>query len=648
MSIDFDNGLAAQNALGGLGLGANEGFGSRGDSGGPGFIRNNALNTWEITTVVSFTSAQASPPDLNNYVTAGNNLQRDNSFGEINVDTFANAFAAGFINPTLAGAHHLVLDMSRQPHGLDGVSDDLTIRVRRSGANLEIAMINVSSPGVFEGVHTVPLNDVLSLTVRGAGDDEMVVIDYAGGDPLPAGGINFDGGNGVDTLAIQGGPVATYTPNLNDDPAEGTLSLGASTIAFDNLEFVRPVAPVLDGIALSSAVIDENGTVTLTGDFVDPGSLSSHSIDVDWGDGSPHTTVDLVVGSRSFSIMHQYLDDNPTATPLDNYTIHVTLTDDDGLTDEDSTVITVENVDPVIVDFVSDATFEDKGKEGEPVNILANFTDVGTQDTHTAVVDWGDGSPLENVTVNQGAGFGTVTGSHAYAAGGIYTITVLLTDDDTGTAQSSTIAVITGIGLNNGILYIIGSAEDDRVSVNQTGPGLLKARASFIPEVFRTFNVADIDKIISYLCTGDDYLTISSQVKLPAIIHGDGGNDHLIAGGGSTVLLGGDGDDRLVGQRGRNILIGGAGIDRLTGGTDDDVLIGGTTTADQDDDQLTLAVNAWSNSDSFEDRVLAIDLLLAVNDDGNSDSLTGSSGRDLFYQGIGDHATDLKVGDAVI
>jgi hypothetical protein len=415
------------------------------------------------------------------------------------------------------------------------------------------------------------------------------------------------------------------------------------------------VAPVTSGIALSATEISEGDMVTLSGDFVDPGSLSSHTVTIDWGDGTAPTVQSLSVGHRSFAIPYEYLDDNPTGTPADINTINVTITDNDGLSDMDSTNITVNNVDPVIVDFESNATFETKAAEGEPVNILANFTDVGILDTHTAEVDWGDGT-VEPATVTPGApGAGTVTGSHPYTNGGIYTITVTLIDDDTGTsAPAETTAVVTGVGLtDDGILYIIGSAENDEVSVNRTGNGTLKVKATFIPEDYRGFDVAAVDKIISYLCQGDDELAISSNVTIPAIIHGSWGNDHLNAGGGPTVLDGGPGDDVLIGQGGRNILIGGEGWDRLVGGRKDDVLIGSSTTSDDDDDALMALAIVWNDEDdSYDDRVLAVDSLLTVIDDGNVDTLTGSSGEDLFYDGVGvaDMLTDvhLKKGEIVL
>ncbi len=65
----------------------------------------------------------------------------------------------------------------------------------------------------------------------------------------------------------------------------------------------------------------------------------------------------------------------------------------------------------------------DPVKVNTPAEITAYFTD--PYDTHTAVIDWGDGSTSDGV-VDEAAG--SVTGSHQYATNGFYTVTVTLTD----------------------------------------------------------------------------------------------------------------------------------------------------------------------------------------------------------------------------
>ncbi|WP_252851503.1 PKD domain-containing protein [Aeoliella straminimaris] len=105
--------------------------------------------------------------------------------------------------------------------------------------------------------------------------------------------------------------------------------------------------------------------------------------------------------------------------------------------------VTVENVAPV-VDAGADQTV-DESHAGMPtelttVYITALFTDVGTLDTHTATIDWGDSTGTMSGNVSQGMGSGTVTGSHEYADNGIYTVKVTVTDDDGG-VHSDTLTV---------------------------------------------------------------------------------------------------------------------------------------------------------------------------------------------------------------
>ncbi|MEK6249569.1 MAG: hypothetical protein N2C12_15410, partial [Planctomycetales bacterium] len=94
---------------------------------------------------------------------------------------------------------------------------------------------------------------------------------------------------------------------------------------------VNNVAPtiVLDPVE----AIDENGIATLTGTITDPGTLDTFTVDINWGDSSLIQTFTYAAGTTSFTATHQYLDDNPSETPQDSYTISASVTDDDGGTD---------------------------------------------------------------------------------------------------------------------------------------------------------------------------------------------------------------------------------------------------------------------------------------------------------------------------
>lgn len=74
----------------------------------------------------------------------------------------------------------------------------------------------------------------------------------------------------------------------------------------------------------------------------------------------------------------------------------------------------------------STSTTVNPSLEGGVVNLTGTITD-SPGDTHTATVDWGDGSSPEALTVNQAAD--TFAGSHVYADNGTYPIQVTVVDN---------------------------------------------------------------------------------------------------------------------------------------------------------------------------------------------------------------------------
>ncbi len=129
----------------------------------------------------------------------------------------------------------------------------------------------------------------------------------------------------------------------------------------------------------------------------------------------------------------------PTITCDDNAVVLATLSVSDGVNPPVASVATVTfgNVAPAVGALTVAPSIQ---VVGTSVSASASFSDVGTHDTHTATIDWGDGS--SSATVTESAGAGSATGSHVYADAGIYTVTKTVTDDNSGATTVSNSVVV--------------------------------------------------------------------------------------------------------------------------------------------------------------------------------------------------------------
>ena len=110
---------------------------------------------------------------------------------------------------------------------------------------------------------------IQSISVDGSDDNDTLIVNYAGGNPLVTGSVDFDGGSGTNGILIQNGTWTNTTYNF-DTAEDGDIDLDADEITFTgvdtvrntgtvtNAEFKLPLGPLTD-IALSD-----------DGDIVDP------------------------------------------------------------------------------------------------------------------------------------------------------------------------------------------------------------------------------------------------------------------------------------------------------------------------------------------------------------------------------------------
>src|SRR5262249_38395209 len=82
-------------------------------------------------------------------------------------------------------------------------------------------------------------------------------------------------------------------------------------------------------------------SVILSGTFMDPGALDTHTASINWGDGSTPTVVNLPAGSYAFAVPHDYTDDSAA-----RYSIGVTLADNYGATTFTQTFVAMSDPAP--------------------------------------------------------------------------------------------------------------------------------------------------------------------------------------------------------------------------------------------------------------------------------------------------------------
>jgi probable HAF family extracellular repeat protein len=191
----------------------------------------------------------------------------------------------------------------------------------------------------------------------------------------------------------------------------------------------RNYAPVVTSVSVPGAAVPTGTSVNVSAAFTDVNAADAHTSVIDWGDAS--TSVGTISeggnGTGSVAGVHTYVAAGTYAvrvTVTDNGLLSGTRSSTDGAVPV-SVVVYVNNVAPVVTSLVLPA---DPVAISSSASITATFTDADDGDTHTALVDWGDGESSPATVTDAPSGAGTVAGVHTYSAAGVYTVSVTVTD----------------------------------------------------------------------------------------------------------------------------------------------------------------------------------------------------------------------------
>ena len=213
--------------------------------------------------------------------------------------------------------------------------------------------------------------------------------------------------------------------NAND--GTGDNEFDDAVLDYDN------TAPSITSIGLP-ATGTEGQIISVPIAFTDPDVLDTHTVTVNWGDGSPAQTTTLPnqLGSVTLATETAFLHSFPASTTP--YRVQFTVQDSNNGEDIAVASIRVYDAPLSLLPFVP-AFYENTPFNG----MVAEFLDLGTSlnaSAYQATIHWGDGTSSAGTVVSQGGGgLYTINGSHPgnWAIGTKLPFTVQVTDPDGAT-----------------------------------------------------------------------------------------------------------------------------------------------------------------------------------------------------------------------
>jgi len=314
--------------------------------------------------------------------------------------------------------------------GYTSVKAKITILV--NDVNRAPAAIDQAAPELNEGSDGYAYDII-------AADPDGDTLTYSSAD-LPEGMV-LDSQSGIITWTPtydQSGEY-TFTVDIGDREATVTITITITVINV-NRPPIAAFTTVLTGDEGSVHAFDASGSTDPDGDAL--------TYAWDFGDGE---------GAVGVLPTHVYADNG-------EYTVTLTVTDPDGLSDGETSSIVIANIAPII-DPVIDQTVP----EGSTVTIQTSVTDPGTADTHEAVINWGDGSAEETIPVQNMA----VSASHIYADNGVCPVSIIVTDDDGVAAEAGCVVTVENVAPSLGEVsdQILSEGSDFLLEVTVSDPG---------------------------------------------------------------------------------------------------------------------------------------------------------------------------------
>jgi hypothetical protein len=334
-----------------------------------------------------------------------------------------------------------------QEAGTYTVSATITDEDGKSSTSSQSVVITDPTPQVSVWPSISPIHEGQSTSVTVQFTDATVdshTVTVAWGDGTSTTASLSPGQSQYTSTSHQYTQPGTYTIVATVADDDGKTGSGQTTLVVDD------PTPTIPSFMPSQTSIREGGSISLSGSFNDPSVGDTHTVTINWGDGTTSAATVTETSQTFVTGNHRYVDEPATGGA---YTITAAVSDEAGKTGTATTSVSVSDA-PISNVQVSPSTNSTDPVSG--ISVSGSFTDAaGNADVHTVTINWGDGTS-DSASVNEAAQTFT-SPQHQYlqAPPGTttYTITVIVSDEDGTTASGSTSVTVANPGVRDGVFY---------------------------------------------------------------------------------------------------------------------------------------------------------------------------------------------------
>ncbi len=259
---------------------------------------------------------------------------------------------------------------------------------------------------------------------------------------------------GVQTFANVGSLATPGVQTIAVTDSALPAIAGAATLTVNN------VPPSDLTLTPSTTTLQIGDSLTLNGSFTDPGRGDTHTVSINWDDGTPATMLTLGASVLTFQANHVFVQGLPAGAGIGTASIAVTVSDASATTST-TTAVSLTDVPPVVTLSAQVAVVN----VGSPLNATGSFVSPG-MDPFVATVNFGDGTGQQNLPFNPDHTFSL---SHTYGREGSFTVTVSVNDGHNNVGVASLLANVLLAGINTPSASVAGTNGGTTATAATTG-----------------------------------------------------------------------------------------------------------------------------------------------------------------------------------